>query len=365
LTAFLGAAFLALIVWVESPGWLHAGILGVCCGLLVLSKFSGLVFFPIVAVGALAAYWLAARPSLNAMARRALPLTLTLAVTFIVVWAGYRFTFGPEPLFGASLPFPELFAGVKQVVDHNAAGHPAYLLGKVSWSGFWYYYPVVLAVKTPLPILALAILGAIISVKRRRAVGWILPLVFVAGILIAAAPSRINIGVRHVLPVYIALSILAAIAAVELLSKHRLRIWLAAVGAWIIGASAFSHPDYLAYTNLLAVGHPEKVLVDSDLDWGQDIKRLGARLRQLNAPFVYFDHLTIAYLESQHGYPPVHFDSPNVPEPGYHAVSLTELKLLRMGLADKQPEVIPWPERVKPMEHVGKGIWLYYFPPQR
>jgi len=125
-----------------------------------------------------------------------------------------------------------------------------------------------------------------------------------------------------------------------------------------------SHPDYIPYFNELAGNHPEDILVDSDLDWGQDTKRLGKRLREVGAKEVTFGTLLIADLEKEHGFPPnqKEMDVMN-PSPGWNAVSLTNWKEYRFGLVDRYPEYKVWPERYEPLERVGKSILLYYFDP--
>jgi hypothetical protein len=129
-------------------------------------------------------------------------------------------------------------------------------------------------------------------------------------------------------------------------------------------SSALSHPDYIAYFNELAGDRPEKIIVDSDLDWGQDMKRLSARLREVGATEVAFDPFIIAHLELVHGFPPIKPLDARAPSPGWNAVSLTMLKLDRLGMRG-HPEIIPWPELVPQQERVGKGVLLYYFPPKK
>ena len=203
---------------------------------------------------------------------------------------------------------------------------------------------------------------------RRRAdtQGAWLPLAFAAGILLAAAFSRINIGVRHILPVYMAFSLVSAAAAVRLLREAPARKWvrygLLAAAVWFAASSLASHPDYLAYTNELAGSEPEKVLADSDLDWGQDAKRLAVRLKELGAARVAFAPFAVADFVKEHGFPPAFDLSPWNPSPGWNAVSISAWKVARFGLFSEHPEAIFWPDRVKPVERVGKSILLYYFP---
>jgi hypothetical protein len=254
------------------------------------------------------------------------------------------------------------------MAHHSAAGHMSYLFGELSETGFWYYYPVVLAVKTPLGFAIL--LGAALALTLRRG-GPLrnaqLPLVFAAGILLAAWFGRVNIGVRHVLPVYIGFSLAAAAAAVHLLRRDRRR-WVLygvlAAALWFAGSSLWIHPDYLAYTNELAGDEPEKVLADSDLDWGQDINRLSRRLREVGASKVYVALFNNARYTEEHGFPPTFPVGPEMPGPGWNAIGLSNLKAHRMNLWNTHPEITPWPERYQPRERVGKTILLYHFPEQ-
>src|SRR5262249_25747749 len=108
----------------------------------------------------------------------------------LVIWAGYRFSIGPvlipglisaehhdryAPLLASHLvsnlvstpiPAPEFFRGIAFQYSHNARGHIGYLLGQLRQSGWWYFFPVVLAFKTPLPSLILATAGSVGLFRR-------------------------------------------------------------------------------------------------------------------------------------------------------------------------------------------------------
>ncbi|MBZ5586330.1 MAG: glycosyl transferase, partial [Acidobacteriia bacterium] len=305
--------------------------------------------------------WLAA-----AARQRIATFALAAGVVMLLVWAGYRFSFGPVSFASMRLPAPELFAGIQQVQQHDAKGHLSYFLGDMRYTGWWYYYPVVLAVKTPLGFLLL--LGAGFVLARRKS-GFAkrvrLPLAFAGGILLVGMASRINIGSRHVLPVYAAFSLVAAAGAAEFLrgasTANWVRFGVLLAGLWFAASSALSHPDYLAYFNKLAGNHPENIVVDSDLDWGQDAKRLGQRLRELGAPYVRFAGFVNARFDDL-GFPPVYAVRADAPTPGWNAISVSNLKLIRLGLYAQQREMQLWPEQMQPEERVGKTIYLYYVP---
>ena len=365
LTAFLGAAFLSALIWVENPTHAHAALFGVCTGLAMLSKFSTLPFFPAGVGLALAWYFVTERPKagwlLSAARKRVPSLGLAVLIACLLIWAGYRFSF-------AKVPAPELFQGIQDVMRHNAGGHPSFLLGQRSNAGFWYFYPVVIAVKTPIAFLLLLAGGVTVAVRKRQ---WFRragpPLAFSAGIVLVGLFTHINIGVRHILPVYIGFSLLSAAAAMHLLELGRARKWVwtvvAVLVAWLAGSSLLSHPDYLAYFNEFAGGKPENILVDSDLDWGQDLKRLGKRLHEVGAQQLTWVPIQVTDFEKEFGFPPIDMRMDVLhPSPGWNAVSLTVLKQRRLGLWDSYPEVTVWPDRIKPTEKVGKSIWLWYIP---
>ena len=192
------------------------------------------------------------------------------------------------------------------------------------------------------------------------------PLIFSLAILVVAMWSNINIGARHILPIYIGLSLAAAAGVARLWELCAGRKWLLGVlGAllfWDAGASLMSHPDYLAYFNELAGSQPENILVDSNLDWGQDLKRLGARLRRAGAREVHFNQFWIADLEKEHGFPPVREMDFSQPSPGWNAVGLTYWRIVRLQLHQMYPQAQFWPDHIPPTERVGKSILLWYFP---
>ena len=373
LTGCLIAAYFALLLWAGEPTWKHSLLLGIATALAVVSKFTALGYLPAAAMFALLAYIVVERPGmsgLSAAARaRALPFGLAAITGAVAVWAVYSFSFGKVPGWNIGLPAPELFDGVKFALAHSSHGHPAYLLGELRNTGWWYYFPVVLSVKSPIGFLLLLGIGTRLCWTRRGNLVYWLPLAFSAGILIPAITSKVNIGVRHILPIYAGFSIVAAIAVADLVRRAQTRRWAglaaAALVAWIVVSGAAQHPNYLAYFNEVRwLKSPESILVDSDLDWGQDTIRLARRLKELGATQVNFTTLnqTADRLVVWPGFPPVQYINPVKPAEGWTAVSPTMWQIRQYGLEHRYRNLEPWFAYLKPVERVG-SYFLYYVPP--
>jgi 4-amino-4-deoxy-L-arabinose transferase-like glycosyltransferase len=370
LTAFLGATFLSGYIWLEEPTTVHAVWLGISAGLMMLSKFSCLAFLPASVGLALLWYMATDRPGtakiMSDVRRRAPSFGIAVAAACFLIWAGYRFSVGKVNFTSLRLPAPELYDGIQFVMRHNAAGHPGYLLGERSRTGWWYFYEVALIFKTPLGFLALLFAGIAMAFRGRRYRQLWPALLFAGGILLVGAFSHINIGIRHVLPIFIGFSLVAAVALARAIENVNAKTWVpVAAGVltlWMAVSSVISHPDYIPYFNELAGSQPENILVDSDLDWGQDLKRLSAKLKQVHAKEVAFITLIVADLQKEQGFPRQNGVHPAIPDAGWNAVEKTYWKEFRLGLFEDHPEVTPWPDLVPRQQEVGKSILLYYFP---
>lgn len=289
--AFVAAGLFAWMRWRESPSTARALLLGVTLGLGAVTKFSAIAFLGLaIAIAETARFVLMRRDS--GVSLPLLPswrqVTLATLAAMLAVWAAYRFHVGPLSPGGTPIPAPELFRGLAAFATHGSGGHPAFLLGEVRLTGWWYYYFVVLAVKTPLPLLALAVVGAAYAIRARRAEGWtsIVPLSGVIGVLVPSLLSHVDLGVRIVLSVYPFLALLGARGLVAVWdapgSGSSVATRRVAVASLLVATAAIplrGWPDYLAYFNPVAGAHPEQILVDSNLDWGQDLYRLADTVR--------------------------------------------------------------------------------------
>jgi hypothetical protein len=448
-------ALYALQRWLTSATLADAIFFGLASGVAVVTKFSSVPFIGVALIVLSLTEWVVARrqgagtvgaqparaaphpDALPTWRRRAGGFGLAALVGLLPIWLAY----GPRVADPAGVAFrfnwavtyllqqhgfahgvgvllshvwlprelKDLMNGIVAVKAHNDSGHLSYLLGETRLTGWWYFYLVALAVKTPIPLLIAGPIGLAGLALRgwRHGDSWgVAPLAVVIAILVfASAVSHINIGIRHILIVYpffavgaadltvrawrvlrrpsaalagsAASAAAAASAASAIDEPARTRDLLAmvrqmpnyrpkdlqnpgtlgtaallAVLAWQLSPLWRAWPDYLPYFNEM-VAHPERVLVDSDLDWGQDLHRLEVRAAQLR-----IGHLNLAYRGTadlrREPLPQLHILAPHERVIGWVAVS--QLARTR-NLSD-----YAWLDAYIPLERVGKTIDLYYVP---
>jgi 4-amino-4-deoxy-L-arabinose transferase-like glycosyltransferase len=390
-------SFYCLLRWLEQHQWRYAIASGIGAGLAVGTKLSGLPFVVLVAMSwaltdmaAHALGWKRHHASLTVGARwfaqgACIALLALLAAIFCY---GFQFHYAVTDqapyntalsyLFGRGgwahdaahaiarhVPLPvgleRLIWSIEALVRHNSAGHQSYLLGHFSQNGFRYFYPVALAVKTPLPLLLAGIAGILFLCARLRTRGWVYAapaLAFMTLLAFCCFYSHINIGVRHVFVLYPMLAIAAAALFGHLWQRYSHR-WVrgAMLGLLALqaGTMVLTYPDYLAYFNLTAGAHPERILIDSDLDWSQDIKRLQQRLVQLQIMKFGFVYRGSADVVGEH-LPGVWMVQPFSPATGWIAASIFARDTVSQGKA------FEWLKQYTPRERIGKSIDLYYIP---
>jgi hypothetical protein len=291
-------------------------------GLLACALFSLAAITKFSSVGIVASWSLAGliwllqpassqdSPLAGAVSRRRNLLLLSglllgsLLGAYLFTWAAYGFRFaaipGTEESFVMAPVMPEttpLF--VRQTASFVTRFHllpeawiygelhtlaflsrTSFLLGGFSEEGFWLYFPVAFLAKTPLPALILVSLSFAGLLTRhnfhKRPIFtlWAPVLVYFS----IAVWARMNIGIRHILPIYPFLFVLAGESAAALWQSRT--VWkrgcLILIGGWALWGSVVTYPNYLAYFNEAAGGpkNGHNVLLDSNLDWGQNLKSL-------------------------------------------------------------------------------------------
>ena len=290
---------------------------GLATGAALASKFSALILVPILlalaAVVALSSWPLTVaryRDAPRAVTKTALRLAVLAcvllaiaAIALVFVWATYGFQprLANDAEAAASFDWsrlerpgaasaalravkaigilPDPFVYGLATVLRDTEGRPAFLFGRISANGWWYYFPATFVLKTPLALLALLALPLFgrrdkDEMRRRARVFLWVPVAIYAA---ATLTHPTNIGHRHLLPIYPFLFVAAGAAAARAIETSRKRRWaVMALALWYAVSVVHVHPHYLGYFNEVAGGPSQgwRYLVDSNMDWGQDLKAL-------------------------------------------------------------------------------------------
>jgi hypothetical protein len=264
---------------------------------------------------------------------------------------------------GLPVPLPAAYlAGVDDLQLINEVGeYPNYLFGHWSRQGFKAYYLVTLLYKSP-ALLLLAFLLAPFARAREVRGQWVLWLPALLLFATFSLLARVDYGIRYILPVLPLACIYAG----------RLAPWLAARGQILraLGLAALvaypwsvlqATPDTLDYFNLLAAGQGDRILLDSNLDWGQGLKRLKRYMDREGLETIglaYFGHVDPA-LYGIHW----HFPDPNHPGPvalsanflhGYPYATYANGRILPIP-----PGAFAWVGKSPRVAELGGGIFVY------
>lgn len=329
LSCFLFASIYAFYRYVKAPSAWPLVVAGVATGLALASKHSAILVFPMLLLLGICevlrrgdAAEEVAKPRSQRALRMAGALVLVTVISIAVLWAFYGFRYQARPqgmqinppladyVQGLSRPrdiwviktaahwrlLPESYLYGLTDVRYMADFYSTYVLGRDYPKGQWFYFPVAFAVKSSLTFLIM--LGiAIWAIASGRLRMWreilfltIPPVVHFA----VAMASGMNIGVRHILPVYVFLAVLIAGASAKLIAENRR--WVYAVVALLVFQAisvSRAYPGYIAYANELWGGPSQtyRYLSDSNSDWGQQLKSTKRYLDQHGIKdcwFVYF-----------------------------------------------------------------------------
>lgn len=287
---------LALCRHRSRPTLLRATIVGLCAGVTLLVRFTGIVAVPVFVLGVGLAT--------GSLRRRVAAAGLVALVAWACVWIGLRAIApagpsglarttmaqfvergresGPAARLALAVPWPGEYAagiGYQAVV---AGERPVFLVGR-AWTGWrWWYFPAAIATKVPLPVLAAGLAGSLTVVRVRCAATR--ASVAVACVLAAFTffqPGQA--GLRYLMPV-VALGLIPASGIAAAARRPAGRLLLAGVGLIQLVALWTAAPHSLAWTTPpFRPGY--RFASDSNLDWGQDIGRLAEWAKGRN-PYV-------------------------------------------------------------------------------
>lgn len=317
---FIFGTIYAFYRYTKAPSPTRLAIVGLAAGLAMCAKFTGIFVLPMLVLLAGADALLARSTAI--LWRRLVACAVVLVFAWAVIWAFYGFRYAPAPNglelsptltpYVASMPnkanaqelslvakfhlLPESYIWGLANTKKTEWEYTSYFFGKMYRHGPWLYFPAAFLIKSTLPLLILLALLPFLWFRRddrhtRELYFMLVPAVFYFALV---TTSHMDIGARHLMPIYPFLYSLAGVSIAHALLRSR--IWVVAAVTlllWQVVTSARVAPAYMAYGNE-AWGGPSNVhryLSDANVDWGQQLKSVKQYLDQNHVTdcwFAYF-----------------------------------------------------------------------------
>ncbi|HEX3967138.1 MAG TPA: phospholipid carrier-dependent glycosyltransferase [Edaphobacter sp.] len=321
------ASVYAFYRYLRKPSVLRLALCAGATALAIAAKHSGALIVPTLVMLALAdTFFLPSQtavdlpPQSKSLRLRQLALAfLAIAlVSYLFLWAIYGFRYAARPgqlqmaptlaayLAGISHPlqksliafcaryhlFPEAYLYGWVDILLIPGTRSTFIFGRVFPHGQWFFFPALFLIKTTLTLLILLLLLPFARIRRHRRefLFLLLPPVFY---MLVSVLSMLNMGVRHILPIYPFCIILAAAAAASLTVRSMAgKVAVAALCLLTVVSSLHSFPNYLAYSNEIAGGPSRtyRITTDANADWGQGLKWTRTYLDRHPAPDCWFDY---------------------------------------------------------------------------
>lgn len=286
--------------------------------------------------------------------------------------------------------------GLTMVMQRATGGNTTYFLGEVSSAGWKHYFPVTFLMKEPVPalIIIFASIITLIMILGEKVYDYKLsisqywrgvtdyglgnpaPLVifgFIALYWLSSITSNLNIGFRHILPTIPLMYILS----IKIMAKannfirektnqqsyYAHLVIIGILGIWLVGSNLYNYPLYLPYFNeIIGSKNGYKWIVDSNVDWGQDLKRLAKFVEKNNIDKIHLDYFGGGSAKYYLGdkYDP--WWSAKIPEQwGWYAVSATPYRT-----SFENPKTsYNWLDQYELAEVVGNSILVYKVEPKK
>lgn len=280
-----------------------------------------------------------------------------LIIGFLILLSAYGFK-----------NFPYYLKGLDSVMTHSTSGHPSFLMGEHSNQGWWYYFIIAFLIKTPIPLLIMMFFAVIFATKRllsKRFADEYFLLIPATIYFIAFMMNNINIGVRHILPVYpflfIIISGLLTLKLKPDIANKMLKLLIALLSLWYLLGAILIYPHYLAYFNeFVGADNGYKYLIDSNIDWGQDMKGVSKWVYENN---LQGSEIILAYIGNEPlGYRGLNFTQATCyPVEGITIVSVNALQ----DIANTNNKCLDWLKQYSPKKKIGYSIFIYNITDQR
>ncbi|UZE92911.1 MAG: glycosyltransferase family 39 protein [Candidatus Nealsonbacteria bacterium] len=281
------------------------------------------------------------------------------------------------------------FLGLLMAIQRTSFGNTVYFMNMISASGWWYYFPIVYVLKVPLAFHILTLISLLLTIFFIDKPFWIDTFnrlkncilnhftefsmtVFLIIYWATSISGNLNIGLRHILPTFPFTYVLVSLGLISVIKKIKRPVFkktgiltIALLLSWYIFSSLSSYPYYLSYFNEIASGSNNgyKYVVDSNYDWGQDLKRLAQWLEEKGVKKIKVDYFGGGDLNYSLGDKWERFNPLEGPQKGWLAISVT---LLQGGRGNPTPDFnqpalyYKWLDNYEPIARAGKSIFIYH-----
>ena len=293
------------------------------------------------------------------------------------------------------MPLADYIFGVARVFQRVAGGNVTYFMGQVTTTGYLSYFPIIFLIKEPLMTLLAIFLAIGFAIRgtieasieasksfsqkiadclRHHIVQFTL-LSFIILYAFVSITGRLNIGFRHLFPILPFIHILVATTIFRYIRKKKdaqrkyfYYALMLIISVLLMAETAFSYPYYMSYFNNLAGGPKQgyKVAVDSNADWGQDLKRLVIFLdKHPEISKIKIDYFGMADLDFYTGgrYEKL-WDSKRPLEAGWYAISTEFFEQSLYDTTRANNESYRWLQNKKPTYQVGTSILIFHITPE-
>lgn len=322
---------------------------GIFLGVALLSRFSSLILVPYFVIWLI--YYGVKDKKILFQLRNIL---IILALSFIIVWIGYGMPLKTAPHFTknsyqvtvgekdgsgkynqifhkfADVIIPaDYFKGLIVTLHLQETGLGSFLDGKHSGGGgWWYYFPMTFFYKSPLYLIFFVFIYIIIAFTKPKHF-FSKDNIYLLGMIILfsaiAMKSKMDLGVRYIFPVYI-LTFIALGQITQNFKNYLVNIfWVILIGGTVYTMIIIS-PKYITYFNEIAGGAENgyKHLLDSNIDWGQDVKRLNNFMKENKIDKIYMDYV---WKKNPLSYYKINYEvfNPEIHHKGFLAISVSNL----------------------------------------
>ncbi len=402
------------IKFLKKPNFKNIILASVILGISLLFKFSLLLLIPFLGIITLVYVWVNKLPFLKYIG---LSILIGIIALIFVIWPVYQVHVLNYPittqvqdtkywLNSTSIPEPILepffwmsskpilrsinhyFTGIIMALSRTTGGNTTFFMGKISAQAWPTYFPLVYLIKVPLTFHILTLLALtwamcrLIKPKkypRIKIKKWIkryfvetAMLIFLIIYWTTSIKSNLNIGVRHLLPVFPFTIILISRATTIWMKKPFAKIKYIIVGLLIVLQiiSVISiFPNFISYFNILIKGpkHGHKYVTDSNLDWGQDLRRLKDFVEKKDIDKIYLDYFGGGspeyYLKDKYIKWNPNQSSDELPADSWLAVSVNELqggRAIPVKEYEQPANHYNWLSKYQPVAKIGYSIFIYH-----